>query len=215
MPGLSSICRPDKSNVGTGTGGGVAGTLVGVSVGVGCTVGEASAVAVTGAAAVGVVTVCVVAVADGIVGNATTVVDGADEGVPLTVPTGDCSGLTTGVRDGAGETVAPGVAVAAFTVGAGDGGTRRPVALAGGGVVRYTTGAVVTVAIGAIAGDAATWLVGVADGVIVGDGWTVPVSAAPTVCNPRMPNQRRIPMIIAVPRAGWHGATLLASAVIH
>lgn len=73
-------------------------------------------------------------------------------------------------------------------------------ALAGGGDGNCTAGAVVAVAIGAIVGDAATWLVGVTVGVIVGDGWTVPVSAASTVCNPRMPNQRRLPMIIAMPR---------------
>jgi len=174
----------------------VAGTLVGACVVVGV-VGETDTVAVIGAETVCVVTVCVVAVADGIVGDATTVVNGADGGVPPTVPDGDCSGLATGVRDDVGETVAPGVAVAAFAVDAGDDDTRRPVALAGGDC---TAGTAVAVAVGAIVGDAAAWLVGVADGVIVGDGWAVPVPAAPTVCDPRMPNQRRLPMIIAMPR---------------
>lgn len=173
------------------------GTLVGACVVVGV-VGETDTVAVTGAETVCVVTVCVVAVADGIVGDATTVVNGADGGVPPTVPDGDCSGLATGVRDDVGETVAPGVAVAAFAVDAGDDDTRRPVALAGGG--DCTTGTAVAVAVGAIVGDAAAWLVGVADGVIVGDGWAVPVPAAPTVCDPRVPNPRRLPMIIAMPR---------------
>ncbi len=174
----------------------MAGTLVGACVVVGV-VGETDTVAVIGAETVCVVTVCVVAVADGIVGDATTVVNGADGGVPPTVPDGDCSGLATGVRDDVGETVAPGVAVAAFAVDAGDDDTRRPVALAGGDC---TAGTAVAVAVGAIVGDAAAWLVGVADGVIVGDGWAVPVPAAPTVCDPRMPNQRRLPMIIAMPR---------------
>ncbi len=222
----------------------MAGTLVGACVVVGV-VGETDTVAVIGAETVCVVTVCVVAVADGIVGDATTVVNGADGGVPPTVPDGDCSGLATGVRDDVGETVAPGVAVAAFAVDAGDDDTRRPVALAGGGdcttgtalatgvrddvgetvapgvaVAAFavdagdddtrrpvalaggdcTAGTAVAVAVGAIVGDAAAWLVGVADGVIVGDGWAVPVPAAPTVCDPRMPNQRRLPMIIAMPR---------------
>ena len=174
----------------------MAGTLVGACVVVGV-VGETDTVAVIGAETVCVVTVCVVAVADGIVGDATTVVNGADGGVPPTVPDGDCSGLATGVRDDVGETVAPGVAVAAFAVDAGDDDTRRPVALAGGDC---TAGTAVAVAVGAIVGDAAAWLVGVAEGVIVGDGWAVPVPAAPTVCDPRMPNQRRLPMIIAMPR---------------
>lgn len=143
----------------------MAGTLVGAGVVVGV-VGEADTVAVTGAETVGVITVGVVAAADGIVGDATTVVDGADGGVPVTVPDGDCSELATGVRDDVGETVAPGVAVATFAVDAGDGDTRRPVALAGGDC---TAGTAVAVAVGAIVGDAATWLVGVPDGVIVGD----------------------------------------------
>ncbi len=158
----------------------MAGTLVGAGVVVGV-VGEADIVAVAGAGTVGVVAVCIVAVADGIVGDATTVVDGADGRLPPTVPDGDCSGRATGVWDDVGETVAPGVAVAAFAADAGDDDARRPVALAGGDC---TAGAAVAVAVGAI----------------VGDGPAVPGPAAPTVRDPRMPNQRRLPMIIAMPR---------------
>ncbi len=153
-----------------------------------------------GAAAVGVTTVRVVAVADSIVGDVTTVVDGTDEGVSVAVPEDDCSRLATGVRGDADETVAPGVAVGVFAVGVGVGGPRRLVTMAGGGVVGCTTGAVVVDSRGAMVGDVATCLVGVAVDVIVEDGAAVPVPAAPTVCDPRMPNQRRLPMIVTMPR---------------
>jgi len=76
--------------------------LVGVSGGV----GEANVVAMAGAEAVGVVAARVVAI-----GDATPVVAGADEGVPVPAPGEDWSGPATGVRGDVGETVAPGVAV--------------------------------------------------------------------------------------------------------
>lgn len=201
MPGSSNIFRPERSNVGTGTGGGVSGTRVGVSVGVGCAIGEASAVAVAGTEAIGVVTVCVVAVAGGIVEGETIAVAGTDAGVPVAITDDDCRGPATGVKDDADETVAPGVAVGAFAVGVGVGGPRRLVALAGGGsVVACTTGGSVADSRGVIVGDTAICFVRVAVGVLAGDGWTVPVPAAPTVCDPRVPIQRRLPMIVTMPR---------------
>jgi hypothetical protein len=110
MPGLSRICTPERSSVGTGGGGGVAGTFVGVVRFTACVLGVAKPVGV--AVADGVTEAAGVAGGLG-VGEAAVCV-----GVAVTVDRAVAAGVDASVADGDGF----GRAVGGVAVGDATGG---------------------------------------------------------------------------------------------